>query len=531
MRNQPFKRLPAVAGVQDVNEDSPSANSTTENVTPTAFSDFPSSKKNDDESPTMRKSIVAMRCLNLARWFSYVRMLASAKKRRLIWSISLLSLLATTVNMFIPSRPRGIKVTSEDSHNLTNIHKGRRILQLGPTKVVRRQRNNKEWMFFKGSGDVTEVTSVQSPLPAMGARKVLEQDHLSHQETSGDKKSSEKRREAESREYRSNRADLLETETCQAQYEWQLHYRPNCNHLMEQDLTRVGVVDEDGHSYVRFLAHGYFRDVWKLQDRNAGPEKTALKTLRYEHDFTDRHFDRHRRDAVTMEQLTSSPWVVDIYGFCGNSGIFEYADGGSLEDTIFYDDDDDKKEWSSSERVVVAYQIASGLAAIHNYHKEGVAAIAHTDIGSPQYVYFKSSKSYKLNDFNRCRFLTWNNQTNEACPFEIGNSPGKGRSPEEYAYDWETEKIDVYSMGNIFYEIMTGYDVFHDVKTKKAQSMVKKGSRPKISSTILNSPDPFDQALLHATRRCWEHDPKIRASAREIQRYLEDTLTKLRVQK
>jgi hypothetical protein len=36
-----------------------------------------------------------------------------------------------------------------------------------------------------------------------------------------------------------------------------------------------------------------------------------------------------------MEHLTKSNFVVDIYGYCGNSGLFEYADGGDIKDALF----------------------------------------------------------------------------------------------------------------------------------------------------------------------------------------------------
>ena len=113
---------------------------------------------------------------------------------------------------------------------------------------------------------------------------------------------------------------------------------------------------------------------------------------------------------------------MDIYGFCGNSGIFEYADGGSLDDSIFFGDDGDK--WTPSERLVVAYQVATGLADFHNWEKEGVPAIAHTDITTSQFVYVASAGIYKLNDFNRCRFIRWSQRRNTTCTYKVGNNPG-----------------------------------------------------------------------------------------------------------
>jgi hypothetical protein len=41
----------------------------------------------------------------------------------------------------------------------------------------------------------------------------------------------------------------------------------------------------------------------------------------------------------------------------GNSGIFQYASGGSLEDAIWYSEE---VEWNSTENLVIAYQAASG---------------------------------------------------------------------------------------------------------------------------------------------------------------------------
>ena len=81
----------------------------------------------------------------------------------------------------------------------------------------------------------------------------------------------------------------------------------------------------------------------------------------------------------------------------------------------------------------------SGLAAVHNTDKEGRPSIAHTDIAPGQFV--RVGDIYKLNDFNRARFLLNNVTDGSVCTFTVGNNPGKNRSPEEYAYDPETEKV------------------------------------------------------------------------------------------
>jgi hypothetical protein len=36
-----------------------------------------------------------------------------------------------------------------------------------------------------------------------------------------------------------------------------------------------------------------------------------------------------------MERLTKSPHILNIYGYCGNSGLFEYAGGGDISRVIW----------------------------------------------------------------------------------------------------------------------------------------------------------------------------------------------------
>jgi hypothetical protein len=177
-----------------------------------------------------------------------------------------------------------------------------------------------------------------------------------------------------------------------------------------------------------------------------------------------------------MERLTKSNFVVDIYGFCGNSGLFEYADGGDIKDALF---PHGKKKsnitqldklrigklaidcWSCESEtrrlnpvfqnlnsVLKATQASIGLAAVHNIDKEGRASIAHTDISPSQFIQIDGI--YKLNDFNRARFLRWNNETDKACPYYIGKNPGKNRSPEEYKYKAQSEKVSTIWLHSIF---------------------------------------------------------------------------------
>jgi hypothetical protein len=103
------------------------------------------------------------------------------------------------------------------------------------------------------------------------------------------------------------------------------------------------------------------------------------------------------------------------------------------------------------------------------------------------------------------------------------------RSPEEYLYVPETAAIDVYSLGNIFYAILQGEWVWEGQfrSSKEAQKQVKRGKRPPIRPDLEQSKDPYTQALIRVMRDCWIHDPVQRATSRQIEESLRESLTQL----
>lgn len=318
--------------------------------------------------------------------------------------------------------------------------------------------------------------------------------------------------------YRRRMPDPLEDKNCQVQHHWQLQTFPSCNLLHECDLVpkgtaTVAVSDANNH-FVKVVAHGYWRDVWSIPDYHS---QLALKTIRVEHDIDARNFDRNRRDAMASQRLTSSPYIVDIYGYCGNSGIYEYSTGGTVEELIW--PDHGECTLSSLDKLKVASQIAHGIAELHNSDKNEIPSISHTDITPSQFIWINGM--YKLNDFNRCRFIPWHRDKDEACFFEVGNNPGKYRSPEEYAYVPLSEKIDVFSMGTTFYSLLTEIEPYQHMGEAQAQKKFLSGNRPFIPQTILDSVDPNIVALRESISMSWTHNSSERSSAKDVANYLD----------
>mmetsp|Transcript_3421 Transcript_3421/g.5136 ORF Transcript_3421/g.5136 Transcript_3421/m.5136 type:complete len:98 (-) Transcript_3421:47-340(-) len=88
--------------------------------------------------------------------------------------------------------------------------------------------------------------------------------------------------------------------------------------------------------------------------------------------------------------------------------------------------------------------------------------------------------------------------------------------------------IDVYSMGNIFYAILSGTMPFEGQKEAKAQKKVMDGIRPEIPEEVRRSKDKAIRALVSATKKCWEHKPGNRPSASSIRDELKEVMDRMR---
>ena len=91
----------------------------------------------------------------------------------------------------------------------------------------------------------------------------------------------------------------------------------------------------------------------------------------------------------------------------------------------------------------------------------------------------------------------------------------------------ETEKVDIYSMGNIFYTMLTDLDPWEDTRTEKAQKAVMNGERPEVPDEVKSSTDPADVAIKKMMYKCWAHKPEDRPRARTVADFLAKKLKEL----
>ena len=107
---------------------------------------------------------------------------------------------------------------------------------------------------------------------------------------------------------------------------------------------------------------------------------------------------------------------------------------------------------------------------------------------------------------------------------------GHFRSPEEYTEKSAlTEKIDVYSLGNLLWSILKEETVWPSIKSEDVQKNVREGIFPTISSDESDNYTAMEKAVIHAMEMCFVMDVDKRNTSLEVEKYLRKKLKKFGV--
>jgi serine/threonine protein kinase len=378
--------------------------------------------------------------------------------------------------------------------------------------------------------------------------------------------------------------------SCVPKGEWMTASYVNCNSIHELDMG--GSVSQKDLTDLVLLGEGWFRSTWKYATgvgasgsggggkppASATSSTVVLKTLRIEREFLEEYFDLHRRDAVAMERLTFSPYVMDVYGYCGQSAINELAEGmaggqvASLEQLNRRMRGKESDERFLFLKLQLASDIATGLAHVHNVdvsgdYKGGISpsaarlldgsegnagnhtmpgdsagpTMAHYDINPRNIAIMKDGRP-KLNDFNIAEFLTYDPTTNQSCGFRSRLHEPWWRAPEEMDLSHATmvtEKVDVYALGNVLFHILTTHSprgkMNKEERMDQVRRQVREGERPKMLEPYASNPSlrkhRIVKAFVKAMDLCYEKDPHKRGTAIEVARVLRKALHREEVER
>ncbi|CAN0117306.1 unnamed protein product [Ectocarpus fasciculatus] len=249
------------------------------------------------------------------------------------------------------------------------------------------------------------------------------------------------------------------------------------------------------------VGKGYWREVrlGKYQGQDV-----AIKTLREDQEETDRNKERHRWEAVALDMVRDHPNIVHLLGLCDCDMVTEYFP--YYMDLLLMGDDSSSSnelvELSMGDIIQMALQAARGIQALHEMPG---GPVVHADL-QPRQLLLDEDGVVKVNDLNRCRFMA-RDSSGEPCPFYITKGNGVWRSPEEYAGEGLTEKLDIYSLGNIFWAMLGRKPPF--VRDSKYKKRVLSGERPKVDPS-------WHPGFVQLFTDMWERDPRERPTAREV---------------
>ncbi|GJX41616.1 probable LRR receptor-like serine/threonine-protein kinase [Tanacetum coccineum] len=213
------------------------------------------------------------------------------------------------------------------------------------------------------------------------------------------------------------------------------------------------------------------------------------------------------------------PNLVTLYGWClyGSEKllVYEYMDGGNLEDSI-----PDRFGFKWKQRIDVAIDVARALVFLHH---ECYPSIVHRDVKASNVLLDKKGKA-RVTDFGLARFV------------DVGDSHVStmvagtvGYVAPEYGQTWQaTTKGDVYSYGVLVMELATGRRavdggeeclvewsrrVMGDGRNGLAQSMIP------VSLQLSGLDDGAVEMceLLRIGIRCTAEAPQLRPNMKEIQ--------------
>ena len=241
------------------------------------------------------------------------------------------------------------------------------------------------------------------------------------------------------------------------------------------------------YTIIAEIGQGGMADVYKAFDTILN-RIVAVKVLRSKLSEDPMTLVRFQREAYAASKL-SHPNIIDIYDVGEYDGlhyiVMEFIRGRTLKQLIAQRGSLDVRE-----AVAIMKQLTSAVAAAHRSN------IIHRDI-KPQNVLIKDDGTVKITDFgiavaNDSVQLTWNNAVMGSSHY-LAPETAQGHEPDP--------QIDIYSLGIVFYELLTGDVPFKGkTPTEIALAHLRK-PLPKVRAFNPSIPQAVENIVIRASAK------------------------------
>ena len=205
-------------------------------------------------------------------------------------------------------------------------------------------------------------------------------------------------------------------------------------------MITQGVFIADRYEIIDKVGSGGMSDVYRAKDHILGRE-VAIKILKPEFSEDATFVAKFRTEAQSAAGL-EHPNIVNIYDVGSENGMYfivmEYVEGITLKTYI-----EKKGQLNFKEAISIAIQVGRGIEAAHQ------KGIIHRDI-KPQNIIISTEGKVKVTDFGIARAASSNTIHADVMGSVHYSSPEQARN------GFVDGKSDIYSLGIVMYEMVTG---------------------------------------------------------------------------
>ena len=252
-----------------------------------------------------------------------------------------------------------------------------------------------------------------------------------------------------------------------------------------------GQVIAGRYRVLRRLGVGGMADVYLAEDATLG-RQVAVKVLLSRYSGDAQFVERFRREAQAAASI-NHPNIVNIYDWGPVDGtyyiVMEYVEGETLKDRI-------RREGrcSPGEAVRVTLELLAAVQVAHGAH------IVHRDIKS-QNILIDAAGTVKVTDFGIAK-------ADDSQMTEAGSILGTAQylAPEQAKGEPVDERTDLYSVGVVLYEMLTGGVPFRGDSAVTVALKHVNEQPPEPAELVPGTPYSLNQIVLKALAK----DPDLR---------------------